>query len=70
MNVEQLIEELKKHDPEKMVVIAGYEGGYDEATAVTGIRLRLEASFDPFCGKYEEARAGETRAVFIGDRTG
>jgi len=30
MNVTELIEELKKHDPEKTVVIQRYESGYPD----------------------------------------
>jgi patatin-like phospholipase/acyl hydrolase len=30
MNVKQLIEKLSLEDPEKRIVVSGYEGGYDE----------------------------------------
>ena len=32
MKVKELIEELKKHDQESMVVVRGYEGGVDKVT--------------------------------------
>jgi hypothetical protein len=30
MNVQQLIEELQKHPPEMRVIVAGYEGVYND----------------------------------------
>jgi hypothetical protein len=30
MNVKQLIEILSKEDPEKRIIVDGYEGGFDE----------------------------------------
>lgn len=44
MNVRQLIEELKKLDPDKMIVRSGYEGGYAEITGAGEIQLKLNVN--------------------------
>ena len=68
MTVQELIEELEKHDPEKMVVVAGYEGGHNEANSVSEIRLKLNANtawyYEEY-GKHEEDDDGECHAIYI-----
>lgn len=66
MTVEQLIEELKKHGPNKIVVVAGYEGGHDEVDSVSEIRLILNANTEWWYGKHEQDDAGECHAISIG----
>ena len=44
MNVGELIEKLQRYDPEQMVVIDGYEGGYDAADEVHEMKIKLNAS--------------------------
>ena len=66
MKVKELIEELQQLDPEKRVVIAGYEGGYDDISGAGDIRLRLNVNLDWYYGKHEEHNDGECHAVVIG----
>lgn len=66
MNVKELIEELQSLDPEKMVVVAGYEGGFNELTGASDIRLKLNVNTEWYYGKHEEDKDGECRAVCIG----
>jgi len=67
MTVKQLIEELQKLDPEKMVVIGGYEGGCTEVSGVGEIRLNLNANSEKlYYGDHEEDEEGECHAVYIG----
>ena len=39
MKVKALIEELKKHDPDKQVVIRGYEDGYNDILKIYEINI-------------------------------
>lgn len=65
MKVKELIEELRKHDPEKIVVTNGYEGGYDEINAVAEIRLKLNANTAWYYGNHEQDDDGECNAISI-----
>jgi hypothetical protein len=57
MNVKELIEHLKTFDPELMVVVDGYETGYDEIKKVYPIdklkKLSPEKAY--YDGEYQEA---------------
>ena len=67
MKVKELIEELQKLDPEKMVVTAGYEGGYQEISGVGEIRLKLNVNVETwYYGDHEEDEEGECHAISIG----
>lgn len=67
MNVRELIEELQRHDPEKRVVVSGWEGGYDDVTAVDEIRLTLNANTALYYGKHKrDDDAGNCQALRIG----
>jgi hypothetical protein len=67
MKVKELIEELQKLDPEKMVVTAGYEGGYDEISGAGEIRLKLDVNTAWYYGKHErDDDKGECHAISIG----
>jgi hypothetical protein len=41
MTVKELIEELSQYGPDMMVVVNGYEGGFEELKAVKTIDLKL-----------------------------
>ena len=66
MKVKELIERLQALDPEKMVVVAGYEGGYDEIEEVTETRLKLNENTTWYYGKHEQHDNGECHAIKIG----
>lgn len=66
MKVRELIEELKRHDPEKPVVVDGYEGGCDDVSLVEEIRLNLNVNTEVYFGKHEQGDAGECPAIRIG----
>ena len=53
MNVRQLIEKLQNHDPSAMVVIPGYEGGYNEVFTSRDIPLNLNSDPKWYYGKYD-----------------
>lgn len=57
MNVQQLIEELKKYPPEMRVIVNGYEGGYIdlEKVYVQSIRLNVHRKDDWYYGRHDDA---------------
>ena len=54
MNVEQLIKELQKHSPDKMVLVSGYEQGYDELKKVHEIKVKHVPTDKYWKGEYED----------------
>ena len=57
MKVKALIEELKKHDPEKQVVVRGYEDGYNDILKIGEINIFPNSGQKNwYCGEYEQAR--------------
>jgi hypothetical protein len=70
MKVKELIKELQKHDPEKMVVVAGYEGGYDEISGAGEIRLKLNAHTEWYYGNHAGDDKGECHGIIIQGRRG
>jgi len=44
MTVRELIEELQKHSPDKMVLVSGYEEGYDVLKNVYEIKVKHDPS--------------------------
>jgi hypothetical protein len=56
MNVQQLIEELQKHPPEMRVIVAGYEGGYNDLDSPKqkSIRLNVHPPEDWYYGRHED----------------
>jgi len=65
MKISELIAELQRHDPEKMVVMPGYEGGFNEVKAVKTVQLKLNVNTRWFLGKHEENANGDTAAILI-----
>jgi hypothetical protein len=65
MNVKELIKELQKHNPEKMVVVPGYEGGHNEVGRVGEIRLILNANTEEYYGTHEQDDDGGCHAIEI-----
>lgn len=66
MNVKQLIAKLQKYDPKMMVVVRGYEGGYDEATGANEIGLKLnyyDTKEEWYYGRHEETDNDEVSDI-------
>lgn len=69
MNVRELIEELKQYDPETMVVINGYEGGYSEVKEMSVVDLMKNINKEWYYGPHELAMTKEDsdcKAILIG----
>ena len=65
MTVKQLIEKLEKLEPEKMIVVPGYEGGFGELDEVGEIQLDLNVNKEWYYGDHEESKDGECHAIFL-----
>jgi hypothetical protein len=55
MNAGQLIKELRKHNPSKMVVISGYEGGVDAVDVLLEQPIKLNGNKGrDYYGKHDD----------------
>ena len=64
MTVNELIEELKKHSPDKKVVVRGYESGYNDILKI----VEMDVFPNPqqkerYYGEYENADYGKGKEV-------
>ncbi|UBF24179.1 hypothetical protein K9N68_20965 [Kovacikia minuta CCNUW1] len=55
MNIRELIETLSQFDPETRVVVAGYEGGFNDITQIQPCEIRLNMYQDWFYGSHGKA---------------
>jgi hypothetical protein len=65
MNVSELIEELKKYDPNTIVVVRGYEDGCNEIKEVSPTKVRPYPDPTWYYGEYEDHEEGQTAAVYL-----
>ena len=54
MNVGQLIERLKNYPQDLHVVVAGYEGGYNDVDQFEKIKIVLDYNSEWYYGKHED----------------
>ena len=69
MKVKELIAQLHLCNPEQMIVIDGYEGGFKEVETIEQINLRLNVNEEWYYGKHEEVADGkdfDCNALYIG----
>lgn len=53
MKVRELIDVLKDHDPEMMVIVRGYEAGYDEVGRTCVLDICLDVHKEGYYGKHD-----------------
>ncbi|NNJ84276.1 MAG: hypothetical protein HKP13_04955 [Gammaproteobacteria bacterium] len=63
MTVTELMEHLKAFDPNLPVVVAGYEGGFNDVSFVAPARMFPEANTEWYYGAHEEALPGDEGTV-------
>ena len=63
MLVKELIEALEKEDPEMLVCVDGYEGGYDNAKGPSIIKVDLNVNEEWYYGSHDED--GETEVIVL-----
>ena len=70
MQVWELIRDLRKHNGNLMVVVDGYESGFNDPKEPEEIKVYLNMSDIAYCGKYSEVWGNPskptTKAVYIG----
>jgi hypothetical protein len=54
MTVKELIEELQKHSPDKVVLVDAYEEGFDELEKVLSIKVAYKPKKNYWQGSYED----------------
>jgi hypothetical protein len=54
MTVGELIKELQKHDPNKIVLVTAYEEGFDKLTKVCEVSVAYEPSDRYWSGDYND----------------
>jgi len=59
MKVKELIEKLQTLDPETMVVVSGYEGGFHEVTTTEIVKIALNVNTSRYYGEHEEIGNGD-----------
>lgn len=66
MTVIELIEALGKFPPETRVVVAGYEGGYNDISKIDDKRLQLDAYTEWWYGQHDDAKDGSgVAAIYL-----
>ena len=65
MTIRELTQALREFDPGQMVVVQGYEGGFDEVTLVRGLRLALNAHEEFWYGRHEITASNGVPAALL-----
>lgn len=65
MKVKELIEKLQKFNPDTMVVVSGYECGFDELIEVSEIKISLNVNFESWEGKHDSYDSSKTQAIYL-----
>lgn len=53
MTVKELVEKLKEFDENMRVVVAGYEGGVNDAELANAVKIKLNQNTEWYYGKHE-----------------
>jgi hypothetical protein len=53
ITIKELIEKLQQFPPEKRVVVAGYEGGFNDIAWVDGLDIALNVHTEDYYGAHE-----------------
>ncbi|MFZ2901008.1 MAG: hypothetical protein WA004_20420 [Saprospiraceae bacterium] len=68
MTIQQLTTLLSQYPPDTRVVVAGYEGGFNDITIHKIIHLELDANKEWWNGQHEEVRSsGEPALLLAGE---
>ena len=56
MNIQELIEKLKTFPPDTMVVVRGYEEGYNDISVIKEVTLKLNAHDEWYYGQHDDSK--------------
>lgn len=59
MLVSELIEQLQKLDPEKRILVEGYEDGFDDPREIIKVKVRSRVENKYYYGDYEDISESE-----------
>lgn len=59
MLVSELIEQLQKLDPEKRILVEGYEDGFDDPREIIKVNVRSRVESKYYSGDYEDVSESE-----------
>jgi hypothetical protein len=66
MNVNQLIESLQKYSGETLVLVDGYEGGFDTPSEIKTLDVAGPNPHAPWWdGRYERAKDGDVKVTGV-----
>lgn len=65
MNVEQLIEELSKHDPKARVIVQGYEEGFCDVSSLEETPIKLNMYSEDYNGPHDKVDTLDADEVAI-----
>lgn len=68
MKVKELIQRLQEYNPERVVVVHGYEGGVDTCTSCKEVRVKFNINQEWYYGAHELVKEDESpnKAILIG----
>lgn len=59
MLVSELIEQLQKLDPDKRILVEGYEDGFDDPREIIKVKVRSRVESKYYSGDYEDISESE-----------
>lgn len=65
MTIQALIKELEKHPPDMLVMLPGYEGGFNDIETIELIPIKLNAHSDWWYGAHEKCDSTEATNVLV-----
>ncbi|MDP2337643.1 MAG: hypothetical protein Q8N05_14605 [Bacteroidota bacterium] len=59
MTAKELIQELQKLSPDTIVVVRGYEDGYNEISNIRQVKIKHDPNAEWFYGEYADCNSGD-----------
>ena len=59
MTIKELIEKLQSFQEDTKIVVAGYEGGFNDVSTIHEIKIKEDVNKEWFYGAHEESDDGE-----------
>jgi len=70
ITVAELIAKLEQYPKSTRVVVAGYEGGYNDISLILERNLELDVNKQDYMGRHDDAEKGKesVKAIFLGGK--
>jgi hypothetical protein len=65
MTIHQLLQHLAHYPPDTRVVVAGYEGGYNDITIFKTFQLQTDARTEWYMGQHDDIETGGEPALLL-----